>query len=37
MKQPPDWFREKDYGYLRKLDAAGGLHELQRAVGLAAT
>lgn len=31
----PDWFPERDYSYLGKLDAAGWLHELRRCVHLA--
>jgi len=32
--EPPDWFRNKDYGYLLKLDVAGWLRELDRCSGL---
>ena len=32
--EPPQWFRDKDYSYLSKLDAAGWLHELERCSGL---
>jgi hypothetical protein len=28
--KPPDWFKTKDYSYLKRLDDRGWLHELQR-------
>jgi hypothetical protein len=29
-REPPDWFKGKDYSYLRALDAGGWLKELER-------